>query len=264
MKALILLLANTLSLLITLAVNYTAGTGAISSKSIGDVSDEYPTLLTAAGYAFSIWGLIYLMLVAFTAYQWYAWFKGRNRESLLKAGIWFFMANLANALWVFAWLTENLGLSVLIILFLLFSLTRLVIRLELETWDAPLRIIIFVWWPVCIYLGWIVLATVINISVYLESLGVLANLMAPELWAILVLVLASLIYLFLTWSRNMREAALVGVWGLVAIAYKQWNNHDAVAITALLAAAVLFLYAGYHGIKNMDTSPLAKAKRGEW
>jgi hypothetical protein len=264
MKPIVLLLANTLSLLATLVVNYTAGTGAITSKSIGEVSDQYPTLLTAAGYAFSIWGLIYLLLVAFTGYQWYAWLKNRNEESLLKAGIWFFMANLANALWVFAWLTESLGMSVLIMLFLLFSLVRLVIRLELEIWDAPIRIIVFVWWPICVYTGWIILATLINVSVYLKSLGVLDSLMAPELWVILVLAVAGTIYLFLTWKRNMREAAMVGVWGFVAIAYKQWDSHDAVAITALLAAAVVFIYAGYHGIKNGDTSPFAKAKRGEW
>lgn len=264
MKPIVLLVANTISLLVTLVVNYTAGTGALNGTSIGEVSDQYPTLITPADYAFSIWGLIYLLLIAFVAYQWVAWRKGRYEESLNAAGTWFFLANMANALWVVVWVHGALGWSVLLMFFLLFSLIRLVDRLRLEIWDAPLRIISFVWWPICVYIGWIVLATFTNVAVHLDSLGLLAKVLSPELWAIFVLVLAAGVYLFLTWWRNMREAALVGVWGLVAIAYKQWGQHEGVAFSALLAAVILLANAGYHAFRNKDTSPFVKWKRGEW
>lgn len=264
MKPIVLLLANTLSLLATLIVNYTAGTGVLHSQSIGEVSDQYPTLVTPADYAFSIWGFIYLLLIAFVAYQWVGWFKGRKEESLNKAGGWFFLANLFNALWVVAFVHEAFGLSVLLMFLLLFSLVRLLVRLEMEIWDAPLRIIAFVWWPICVYTGWIVLATVTNVAVYLKTFDLLSELLSAELWAVLVLILAGLIYLFLVWSRNMREAALVGIWGLVAIAYRQWGSNDSVVTTALLLAGILFLYVGYHGFRNKETSPFMKWKRGEF
>lgn len=255
MKQRILLFLNTLTLLATLGINYLYGSGAFHSKSVGEVSAQYPTLITPASYAFSIWGLIYLLLIGFVGYQWYAYFNGRNEDSLNRAGIWFSLANILNALWVIAWVNEALGLSVLIMFLLLFSLVMLVVRLKLEVWDAPLRIILFVWWPICIYTGWIVVATVTNVAVYLKSLGGTGEVLSAELWAVIVIILATLIYLFLTYARNMREAALAGVWGLVAIAYRQWGDYDSVVIAALLAAGILFLYAGYHGMKNKDTSP---------
>ena len=264
MKPKVLLILNALSLFITLFVNYTAGTGAVGSRSIGEVSDQYPTLITPASYAFSIWGLIYLLLIAFVGFQWVSWYKHRKDEWIQATGSWFLLANTANSLWVLAWVHEMLGISVLLMIFLLFCLFRLVVRLKLENWDAPLRTVAFVWWPICIYTGWIILATVVNIAVHMKSLQLLSNLLSEEFWAVVVLLLAGAIYLYLIWSRNMREAALVGVWGLIAIGYNQWEDHQEVAFTALLLAATLFMYTAYHGLKRKNTSPLAKWERGEW
>ena len=257
-KPVILLTANTLSLLATLFVNYYVGSGNYSGKSIGEISSRFPVLLTPASYAFSIWGFIYLLLAAFVAYQWYAFFKGRNEESLLKAGGWFFLANIANALWVIVWVNEALGWSVLLIFSLLFTLIMMVKRLDLEIWDAPLRIIVFVWWPVGVYFGWIVLASVTNLSVFLSTFKWPADILLPEIWAIIALSVATIIYLYLTYKRNLREAALAGVWGLVAIAYRQWGANSSVAVTALLAAGILLLYTAFHGYQNKETSPFQK------
>lgn len=264
MKEKLLLLLNTLTLGATLFVNYYIGSGTHGGKTIGEVSSQYPTLITPAGYAFSIWGLIYIMLITFVGYQWYAYFNDRNEDSLNKSGIWFFLANIANGLWVIAWVNEALGGSVIIIFFLLFSLLQLVFRLRLETWDAPLRIITLVWWPICFYIGWIVVATFTNVAVYLKSQAILEGVWTPEAWAIVAILLAALVYIFLIYARNMREGALVGIWGLVAIAANQWGNNDSVVAAALIAAGILFIYTSYHGMKNKETSPFMKAKRKEF
>ncbi len=263
-KNLLYLLLNSLTLAGTLVLNYFAGAGKLSGKSIGEVSAAYLTLLTPAGYAFSIWSLIYLALLGFVAYQWFCYIRKSKKNSLQESGLWFALANVANALWVVAWSFEWIGLSVLIMLFLLFSLIRLVLRLKLEIWDAPLRIIAFVWWPVCIYIGWIVVATVANVASFLKSLAWQGGFLSAEAWAMGVLVVAGGIYAFLTYARNMREASLVGVWGFVAIAYKQWENHEAVATTALVAAGILLLYVSYHGYKNSATSPFMKLKNKDY
>src|SRR5690606_20109553 len=235
MKSLALLLANTLTFLGTLYVNYIYVSGSGSGKSVGEISDQYSTLITPAGYAFSIWGLIYLLLVGFLVYQWVEFFKGWKNGSLLKSGIWFSLTNVFNGLWILVWTGELLGLSVLVIFLLLFCLIQLVLKLGLEMWDAPKRVIVLVWWPICLYLGWIVLASVVNSAVVIKDAGILEGLFNETAWTILVIIVAVLIYFWLTFARNMREAALVGTWGIAAIAYRHWDSEATIAIAALIA-----------------------------
>ncbi|WP_114749963.1 TspO/MBR family protein [Pleomorphovibrio marinus] len=261
MKPLPLLIINTITFALTLGANFIAGAGVGEIPSVGEISDQYPSLLTPAGYAFSIWGIIYLMLGAFLVYQWVGYAKGNNQESLLPSGAWFALSNVFNITWLLVWVHGYLGLAAVVIALLLFSLIKLVIRLRLEIWDAPLRHIAFVWWPICIYTGWIVLATVLNISIFLNQFGVLEQVFAEEVWAALIIPIAMGVYLYLTFRRNMREAALVGVWGLVAVGVNQPSPEGLVAVVAWIAAGVLFLAAGYHGFKNMGTSPLMKIKK---
>nr|MBI1230141.1 hypothetical protein [Cytophagales bacterium] len=255
MKALPLLILNTVTFLLTLVINYLIGSGSSGERTVGEVSDLYPTLITPAGYAFAIWGIIYLFLLGYLGAQWVGYFNKRNEDSLLPSGIWFAASNIFNGLWVILWTNVAMVWSVLIISALLFSLIQLVIRLKLELWNAPVKIILFVWWPITIYTGWVVLATTLNISIWLNSINLLQNILTPEIWAIVVLAVASAVYVFLTFTRNMREAALVGVWGTIAIAVKQWEQNETVVYASLTAAVVLFLIAGYHAFKNATAPP---------
>lgn len=257
-------LLNTLTLLGTLIINYWANTGVIEEKTVGQVSRQYDTLFTPAAYAFAIWGFIYLTLLGFVGYQWYLWYTNKNHEPIHKTGVWLMVANIANGLWVIAWLHEYIGLSVMIMLILLGALIQLVWRLNLERWDAPLLVIAFVWWPICWYIGWIILATVANIAAYLTGIGWDGSPFSEVTWTIIMIVAATIIYLMLIYTRNMREAALVGVWGLIAIAYKQWELQPGIVYTTLVAAGVLLLASGYHGYKNRDTSPLVKWQNQEF
>lgn len=263
MKQIILLLLNTITLLFTLLVNYLAGTGTFNNNSVGDISARYENLFTPAGYAFGIWGVIYLLLVAFVGYQWYEWYKHKNDEYLNRTGIWFTLSNLANGFWIIAWTNGSVGLSLGLILILLVSLLVLMVQLRLEIWDAPVRIIAFVWWPVCIYLGWIIVATLANLSALSVSINPAGAFALQPLWVVIMISLATGIYLLLVRFRNMREAAFVGIWALVAIAVKQWESSDIVAYAALIASVVLFIYASVQASKNLETMPFKKFKRGE-
>ena len=263
MKRIVLLVVNTITLLFALVLNSLQGSQLFNGTTVGEISAKYETLFTPAGYAFAIWGVIYLLLIAFVAYQWFAWFQRKEDTELKQTGWWFALGNLANGFWIAAWLNGQMGLSVLLILVLLFSLIMLTIRLRLEIWDAPVRIITFVWWPICIYLGWIVVATVANMSVFLVSIGWQGGFISPEIWTIILIVAATLIYLILIKTRNMREAAVVGIWALAAIAVKQWQLNNEIVIAALVASVVLFITVSVHGYKNRKTSPFEKLKRGE-
>lgn len=250
MRQIALLLLNSITLLFTLAMNYLWGTGAAGSASVGEISSRYETFFTPAGYAFSIWGLIYLLLLAFVGYQWFAWLKYRDKHYLKQTGIWFALGNLANGFWILAWTNEAIGLSLGLIGILLLSLLVLMVKLRLEIWNAPVRIIAFVWWPVCIYLGWIVVATMANFSVLLVRLYPDGAIATQAFWTILMIVVAGLVYVLLIYYRNMREAAFVGIWALTAIAVKQWHENEPVVYAALLASIILFICAIWHAIKK--------------
>lgn len=263
MKQKALLVTNSLTLLFALVMNALTGSELFNGTTMADISAKYETLFTPAGYAFSIWGIIYLLLISFTGFQWYSYIKHRQDENLKRTGIWFAVSNLANGLWVAAFLTDSIGLSVVLMFILLLSLIILTVRLRLEIWDAPVRIIAFVWWPICIYLGWIIVATVANVSTYLVSINWQVGMFSQQAWTIIMIVAASLIYLLLIYFRNLREAALVGVWGLIAIAVKQWQVNPPIVVAAIAAAVVLFIAVSIHGYKNRATSPFKKMKRGE-
>lgn len=264
MKQTAYLLINSLTLIFALAMNYLSGTGALGGKTVGEVSALYENLFTPAGYAFAIWGFIYLLLIAFVAYQWFAWLRHRQDEELMKTGLWFALGNLANGIWIYAWTHLYIGLSVILILILLLSLIMLTFRLRLEIWDAPVRIIAFVWWPVCVYLGWIVVATVANVSAFLVSTGWTGGPLSQTTWAIIMIAAATVIYSMLIYHRNMREAAMVGIWALVAIAVKQWESNLDIVYAAIIASAILFIYAAWQGFSNLETSPFKKLQRGEF
>ncbi len=259
MRQLILLILNSTTLIFALLMNYLSGTGKFGA-SVADISAMYQTPFTPAGYAFSIWGLIYIMLIAFVIHQWYAAYRLKDNKELTQAGLWFSLANLANGMWIYAWTNNMITLSMVIMIVLLISLIMLSLRLHLETWDAPFRIILFVWWPLVIYLGWIVTATVANATVWLVSIGCQGGPMTPSEWTIILIIIATLVYAFLIYYRNMREAAGVGIWALVAIAIRHWNSQVDIAWTALGTAVLLFIYIVWHGYMNRDTSPMQKLK----
>lgn len=264
MKPKTLVIINTLTFLFALYINFLSGTGAISGKTVSDISAKYTTLITPAGYAFSIWGFIYIMLMGYIGFQWYSLIKLKEGAIVKDSGLWFTVSNLANTMWIVAWVNNWILMSVFFMIILLVSLTNLVIRNKLEIWDAPLKIMLFVWWPLTFYFGWIILASVVNISVFILSLNLGLQSGVIELLAIIVLIISTIIYLILISKRNLREAALVGVWGFVAIAVRQYDVNQNVAITSIILALILISVSGMHAWRNRETTPLKKLRRKEF
>jgi len=263
MRQIALLILNSITLLFTLVANYLWGTGATGGTSVGEISSRYETFFTPAGYAFAIWGLIYLLLLAFVGYQWFSWLKHRDSQYLKLTGMWLAPGNLANGFWILSWTNGSIGLSLGLIGILLLSLLVLMVKLRLETWDAPVRIVAFVWWPVSIYLGWIVVATMANFSVLLVKLYPDGAIATQALWTIVMIAVACLVYVLLVYYRNMREAAFVGIWALTAIAVKQWNENESVVYAALLASTILFVYSMRQAIKSGTHYPCLRSGAGK-
>lgn len=255
----LLQVSNILLFLAMVGVNYLANTGAINGETMASVSAKYSNLFTPAGYAFSIWGFIYLLLLGFVVYQGKGFFgKSTAPPAVEQVGWWFVISCLANISWIFAWLNQYLAFSVLIMILLLISLIAIIIRTRMELDDEPLPVIGFVWWPFCFYSGWISVALIANVAAYLTSINWNGFGIEEEIWTISMIVVAGIINFIITWIRNMREFALVGAWALVAIAVANWNSYTAIVITAIVTAAVLLLSSGIHGYKNRKYSPWKK------
>src|SRR5512135_143140 len=110
--------ANIVFFALTVVVNGLAGgTTLIGGKLTAAISDANPTLITPAGYVFSIWGIIYLLLGAFVIYQ--ALPSRSNRVFTEKIGWLFVLSSIINIVWIFFWQFEYLAVSVVLIFLLL-------------------------------------------------------------------------------------------------------------------------------------------------
>lgn len=255
---------NLLSVILMIIVSYYSQTIRLNDNTIGGVSDHYENLFTPAGYAFSIWGLIYLALLVYCFFQLNRAFEGAGETKFIKqTGPWFIIANVANAAWVVAWLYENTLLSIILMFIILASLVMVIRNTNMERWDAPFKIIAFTWWPICFYAGWITVATIANVAAHLTNIGWRGWFLSETQWTVIMLLVAVLINFLIVYRRNMREFALVGIWALVAIFVRHTGGNATVAYTALGGAIVLFIYVSYHGHKNRKSNPMYKMIHGE-
>jgi hypothetical protein len=245
MKRLLLLVLNTMTFLVTVYVNYLFGSGAGGRKSVGEISNQFDTLITPAGYAFSIWGLIYLLLFGFIVYQWISYFKKQFEKSIDPTFLWLGLSNLLNALWIVVWTAEQLLLSVLVIFGLLATLLKIILSLQIGL--RPNKPSQFISLPIGIYTGWIIVASVVNLSVWFFSKGWLLS--HEVIWTNLVIFIAVCIYTFILLKRNMMSTSLVGIWAIIAISARQWNNEPIVSYFSILMTLVLLLFV-FLSLKN--------------
>ncbi len=235
--------------------NYLSNTGVIGNSTVGEISAKYDNLFTPSGYAFAIWGVIFLALIVLGIAQviW-AFSNHRHSETITQIGPWLTLANLGNALWLYVWLNEYTGFSVLVMLFILVSLIMIILRLNMERWDAPFPIISAVWWPICLYSGWISVASIANVSAWLAKLE-WSFAFSEITWTLLMISIAGLLHLFMIATRNMREFALVGVWALLAIAHRHADAYEAIYYTATIWSLILILAISLHAFLQRKTLP---------
>lgn len=254
---------NVLSVIIVIAVNFLAQTGKINGKTVGEISDKSANLFTPADYAFSIWGLIYIALLAFSGFMVYqAFSNGKHIDFIKNTSIWFIVANLGTALWVIAWLYGFTGMSVVLMFLILAKLLKLIINNDMEIWDAPFKVIAFYWWPICLFSGWITVASIANMAAWLTEIGWDGAVFSEVEWTVIMIGVAVIINLLMIYLRNMREFALVGVWALVAIYIRHQGTEEFIAKSALAGAILIFINIAYHGFINRKSNPMHKMMAG--
>ena len=231
------------TILVTLVINGLANALPINGLTTGQISDSFHVYFVPAGYVFSIWGLIYLGLIAFAIFQ--ALPSQRENPRLRATGWWISLGGLSNSAWIFLWQYEHFPLTLVAMLVLLATLLVTYLRLGIgrtavstaETWAVRL--------PFSIYLGWITVATVANVTVLLAYLKWDGFGIAPELWMGIVLAAVLAIAVLMNFTRRDVAYALVILWALAgisvkftsvaAIAIPTWITFGLVALTLVAA-----------------------------
>lgn len=241
--------ANIVSLGFALVANGLVGAQLLRLPAIADISDAFATPLTPAGYAFSIWSLIYALLVVFAVYQ----ARQENGDLARKAGPYFVVASVCNGLWPYVFVQEWLPASVVLLLVLTAALYALLWRLEIALKNVSKGATVCVWWPLLVYTGWVTVASVVNVASLLDWMGV--EVAAATATEVLIGVTVALLVLLV--RRHVRELVLASAWGIVAIGVQQLQadaGSAMVTATAFLTGALLCMAALYHAYRNRRTN----------
>jgi hypothetical protein len=226
--------ANLFSVVIALAVNILASTLPLNGQNTGEISDRFQVYFVPAGYVFAIWGIIYIGWIAFTIYQ----FQPSQKESLRlrRLGYLFALSGLTNAAWLFCWHYNLFGWSVLVMLTLLALLIASYLRLDVnrvaastaERWSVDI--------PFSVYLGWITVATVANVTDWLYLVEWSGFGLAPQTWAVIMIAVASVVGFGMFLTRRDAAYLAVLVWSFIGIAVKQ--APEPLIVTSAWIAAV--------------------------
>ena len=221
-----------LTILVTITINILADALPINGLNTGKISDSFNILFVPAGYVFAIWGIIYIGLIAYAVYQ--ALPAQRANPRLQATGWWVVLGGLANSAWIFLWHYEQFIGTLGAMLILLATLIAVYLGLGIgvtkvssaETWTVRI--------PFSIYLGWITVATVANVSDVLAFLKWNGFGIAPQIWFLVVLVAVLVISTLMSLNR------LVILWALVGIAYR-FSTQPFVWIASLTTALLVAL-----------------------
>ena len=200
-----------------IGVNFMANSLPINNRSTGEISDAYPNLFAPAGITFSIWGLIYLLLGGYLLYQFVSRDQKR-KEFLKKINLLFIATSLANISWIFAWHYDFIGISVLIMAALLLLLIRIADILRKEQFSSWEKL--FIWAPFSIYFGWITVAIIANITVFLVSIGWNGFGVADFIWTSIILLIGATIGILRMHKDKNIIYGFVFVWAYLGIFFK--------------------------------------------
>ena len=245
---------NVFTTLGMISVNALAVTLPLNHQSTKEISDRFPVLFTPAGYVFSIWGIIYLGMIAYSIYQ--ALPSQQDNPRLERVGWWFSLSNLLNAGWIFLWHYNFFTLSLLVMFALLGSLLMVYTRLGIGAHAPSRQEMWLVNVPFSIYLGWISVATIANFSVSAYNLG-WNGFGAPVVFTLAVLAVGITLGALMITRRHEIAYPLVLVWAFIGIYMKQHGGgNQVVAIAGLVAAGAIagFLIAA-RTMKNKWVNP---------
>lgn len=229
----------------------------IGGRTSADISNMYTTFFTPANYAFAIWGVIYTLLLLYGVYQ--ALPSQRANPYMRKIGWLFILSCLLNVAWITLFQYDQILISAGVIVAFLLTLIAIYVRLDSGRANASTAERLLLHLPFSVYLGWLSVATIANVSVLgvAQNWGNLLGIAAP-IWAAIMLVVATLLGLIMAVTRRDVAYVLVFVWAFTAIINKQ-SATPVVTTTALIAVITLLVVLAvsmlFHGRRPQSLVP---------
>jgi hypothetical protein len=227
-------------------VNGLANTVRIGGRLTGEISDSFPNLFVPAGITFAIWGAIYLLLLGFVVFQARALFRADERRAgRLRAIGWFFIISCAlNVAWIFAWHYLLVGLALAIMLALLATLIVIFLRLNAGREKFTPAEYLFFRLPFSVYLGWISVAIIANVTAVLVSSGWNRFGASGAFWAVLMIGIALVLSLAVLFIRRDAAYSLVFAWAFLGIYLKRTAPAEPFVPEVAYAALIALIVTG--------------------
>ncbi|SDB82643.1 TspO and MBR related proteins [Pelagirhabdus alkalitolerans] len=219
------------TLLAVIVVNALANILPINGLQTGEISDLQNVLFTPAGYVFSIWSLIYILLIVWVLRQWPE--HRRDLGIYVHTHTLFWLSNILNIAWILLWHYQLFLGSVIVMIALLLTLItlyKIIQKRALSKLDL---------WPFSVYLGWISVATIANIAYYLTYIGWGGFGISDVVWTILLLIVALLLATWFRYTQNDLVYPLVFIWAIIGIAVRNQAEAPIVASAAYVVVGVL-------------------------
>lgn len=259
-------LTNLIGLLVVVLVNALANLLPLNDRTTADVVNRDPVPFQPVGWVFGIWWLIYILLGVFTIYGLLP--AGRRNRRLQQISPLFLISNIANIAWLVLWHWERFAASLVVMVVLLVTLIAIYIAVRVRNRPSPdaprhtklQRLIL--WTPFSIYLGWICVAALANLMVWLDRSGWDGGPFSYNVWAALFIVAGALVAALFAFVWNDALIPLVFLWAYIGIAQRQWGESALVSVTAIVFTVVAAALAAVAMLLAFDrTSNLGRFGR---
>jgi len=236
-------LLNVAGLSLVLAVNALANILPINGYNTGQISALYPNYFVPAGFTFSIWGVIYLLLIGFVFCSLFAAFGKFNdaaKACIKKAGPYFLITCVLNAGWILAWHYLYLGMSLAIMIAFLVTLLLLYIAIRPMKNQLPFFYRLWTYHAFVVYLAWICVATIANVTALLVGFGWQGEPLSPQVWSMIMILVALLLGIFMVGKQKQPAFGFVLAWAFWGIYSAQSPESRMIAFTAGPALTFIF------------------------
>ncbi len=232
-----------IALFTVIAINALANILPLNNQTTGEISNRLPVLFTPAGYVFLIWLLIYVLLIGWVVAMW----KIKQREAIhVRRSTLFIISCVLNITWIYLWHYEYFLLTVFAMIGLLVTLMLLYNTYSFTDNHILSRL------PISIYLGWISVATIANISYVLTFYQWNGWGLSDPLWAVIMMTIGTALALHIRYHHFDIIYVFVFIWAFIGIAVKNGFDELLVSTAALFLSA--FMLAGILFIKKRSTA----------
>ena len=245
-----------------IAVNALANILPINGYNTGQISAFYPNAFVPAGFTFSIWGVIYLLLLSYTIGYTYYTFKRQQYPKaylfIVRINFYFLLTCLFNMAWIVVWHYLQIELSVLIMLLFLSTLIQLFLKSKTMAHDLTTTQKFILQTPFIVYLGWISVATIANITALLVAYKWTALSIAPVYWSAAMILIAIVLALLMVKKFQVVSFTLVVAWALWGIYNAQGPAAPILARLTAIGIGVLISAVLFRFIQNLRENSIFK------